>query len=1082
MNDSAISKAIAHTHFAIVAAIAFCLVVITLLYLTFSSGLTVKKLKLGGILVEQLYIKWDNALAVRVGSLTLAGGASEDGADLKTWHERLARLLGHADASWIGSVTVNALRSGDMNASFVYRPRGESVWTLHAKDYDAAGTLSYVQGKRGFLLEADANLTDVNTTVYAEGYIDLPGADIYLSGDVNVSNRVFLAAGVHAADDAVRLNVYSTDWFDSVAPLVLPMHLDSDIRQWIVDRAQGGPLMLHALRTTLPYDAPAKAFDALYGHVTFKNVRYAFANDPAAFEPAVAGKVDIVFRDKKLDIVPEEATFYGQSGGSTWLDIDFSGPHTVLDLYLRTTAALTPPLHRLIQSYGINLPFVQTEGLTDANLTLHVNLDGHDTNANGQFRIQKGAVDFSGLPMTLETAVIRVANADITINSLRAALFDGNVTAEVTGAFNPAIPRGNLHFSVLKARYGFGQSSLRLAPDRPPLEFDYRLAPAQDRLLFAASQWRLDEHNISVAAFDAPFDYGSLTLSLPKTAVALDDTARALLSGRIDLGAPAADLDLDLTRLQAGTFRSAQEHTRFHVVADHNLTIETNATSRWTADETPVSVGSLSVARRGSALYLAPTTVTVTNQVSGTVEGTLELATLSAELNVTRFRFEDEALEKLFESGESFSVYVVPLDNEYDVIVPSLNMLYSTRENGWKLHFFSLEGLKNRSPLLDEYNLTQSTLTVRSEDGGLPVDFTGSIDYPYALTLYKNKPVSEYHFSGRYDENGSVAFTVNDTIRVAIDGNISVRTNDIAYNLPELTRFYLDHHFEGDANATEAHQSVFIDANNTAIVFTDGRKAKADKIAVQYENDAIHSQLFKGRGGAMLDVKGENFYLYGKDLDDDFMEHFFKFSKFKGGNLDFYVIGDKNDFKGLVKIDGTTVYDYVLLNNLFAFINTVPALVTFSLPSYETEGIRIASAYAELQYHEGNLTVSGIKVDSKEMDFTGHGLIDYTADHIKMELTVKTSAGENIRKIPLVGYILVGDKSVFTTVNITGPVEDPRISSTIAKDIIVTPFNVLKRAFNFPVHYLEQLGSSGGDDTESAPEKKQITSGTPPIN
>ena len=544
-------------------------------------------------------------------------------------------------------------------------------------------------------------------------------------------------------------------------------------------------------------------------------------------------------------------------------------------------------------------------------------------------------------------------------------------------------------------------------------------------------------------------------------------TANALLWGRIDLDAPSADLDLDLTYLHVGTLRNAQPHTFFHIVADRNLTVDTNATSRWTAEQTSVSVGPVSVARRGHALALSPTAVTVTKQVSATVEGSFDLATYGTELNVTRFRFEDKTLEKLFASQEAFAVYVIPMENEYDIIVPSLNMLYSTKEEGWKLHFFSLQAFKNRSPLLNEYNLTQSTVTVLSEHGGYPIDFKGTIDYPYALTLYDNKPVSEYRFNGLYDENGSVTFTVNDAVHVAIDGNISVRSDKIQYNFPELYRFYLDHHFESDTNASGSHTPVFIDANNTAIVFTDGRKAKADKIAIQYESDMIHAQLIKGRGGAMLDVKGQKFYLFGKDLDDDFMEHFFKFSKFKGGSLDFYVIGDTSDFKGLVNISGTTVYDYVLLNNLFAFINTVPALVTFSLPSYETKGIKVSTAYAELQYHEGNLTVSGIKVDSKEMGFTGQGLIDYDSGTMKMELTVKTSAGENIRKIPLVGYILVGDKSVFTTVNITGPIDNPKVSSTIAKDIIVTPFNVLKRAFNFPVHYLEQFGSA----TSPKPEK-----------
>ena len=133
MNDSAISRAIAQTHFVIVAAIAFCLVVITLLYLSVSSGLTVKKLKLGGVYVEQLYIKWDNTLSVSIGTLSLERGTSEKGPDLQTWHKRLARILRHADDSWIGTITVASLRSGDARASFDYHPRGRSTFTIRSK-------------------------------------------------------------------------------------------------------------------------------------------------------------------------------------------------------------------------------------------------------------------------------------------------------------------------------------------------------------------------------------------------------------------------------------------------------------------------------------------------------------------------------------------------------------------------------------------------------------------------------------------------------------------------------------------------------------------------------------------------------------------------------------------------------------------------------------------------------------------------------------------------------------------------------------------------------------------------------------
>jgi len=1075
----------------IAAAIAFCLVVITVLYLTLTSGLQIKKLKLGSVLVEQLYIKWDNTLSVSIGSLAVKEGSGSRPFDLQKLRNRFAGVLRHANGSWIGSLRIARFESNGTSGSLYFDPHGRSTFLLGDEHYSVACTMDPLPDGKAFLIEANATSTDFNATLKTQGLLRLADANLFLTGNINVSDSIFLSVGLHAADDAAYMNLYSTKWFESVAPLVVPMHLDSSISQWIVDRAQGGPLMLHTLRTTLPYDAPEKALDNLYAHLTFENARYAFANDPTEFEPAVAREVTVVFKDKKLHIVPVDSTFYGQSGGSTWLDIDFGKPQTVLDLYLHTKAMLTPPLQRLTKSYGIDLPFIQTGGATEAELTLNINLEKLSTEASGRFRIQEGTVDFSGLPIELNATDISLANSDITIRSLHAKLFDGNVTASVEGEFDPAEPKGLLHFSVPRARFGMGHGQEAIALAGKPFQFDYVIRPKKERLLCDASQWRFGDHNISLSAFDAPFDFGSLRISLPKTLMAVDKKTKAYLSGPVDLKTPSADLDIDLVALEIGSFHAAQPHTYIHLQADENLSVETNTTSYWTKNETPLTVGPITVTKRNGTLKLRPVQVSMAKQFAATVDGVFDPETLSTELNVTDFRFEDKTLEGLFESTERFSVYIVPIDNEFDIIVPSLNLLYSTKGDGWKIHFFSLEAFKERSPILSEYNLTQSSFTAWTEQGGYPILFSGAVDYPYALTIYKDKPVSVYRFKGAFDANDTVQLTVNDAIDVSIGKTIELRSDRIDYNLPEFTRFYMDHLHEGrqiemnesndtnNTNESNESKTVLIDANNTSIVISDGRKAKADRIALQYEGGILHAQLFKGRGGAMLEVNGADFYLYGKGLDDDFMENIFKFSKFKGGTLDFYVIGNKDNFNGLVKIDDTTLRDYVLLNNLFAFMNTVPALVTFSLPSYEVKGIKIDSAYAELNYHNEILTVSGINVKSKEMDFAGQGVIDYNTDKMQMQLTVKTRAGENLRKIPVVGYILVGDKSAFTTVDITGPLEDPKISSTIAKDIIVTPFNLLKRAFNFPVHYLEQF-ERASQKPEKSSDSKQVPSDTPP--
>ena len=103
MNDNAISRAIAQTHLTIISVIAFCLIVITVLYLTLSSGIHLGKLKLGRLYAEKLYLKWDNALRVEIGTIALApSDAPEEPSSLLD----LQRLSGDIEPGWISTFTI----------------------------------------------------------------------------------------------------------------------------------------------------------------------------------------------------------------------------------------------------------------------------------------------------------------------------------------------------------------------------------------------------------------------------------------------------------------------------------------------------------------------------------------------------------------------------------------------------------------------------------------------------------------------------------------------------------------------------------------------------------------------------------------------------------------------------------------------------------------------------------------------------------------------------------------------------------------------------------------------------------------
>ncbi len=1094
MNDNTVKSAIESTHFIILSVLVFFLIVISTLYIVFSNGFQIHRLEIRGVEVRELYLKWEKGLRIEAGTIRLreSTGPKND-LDLQRMPAAVARVLAHAGDSWLYSLNLKNIRAGDSNASFFYAPKFRGFFDLKTPEADVHIDIVPLADSHRLQLLSRIFLYDFNATATGEGDVSFSDGTLFHRFDIDVAGRISLILRLEADTTALKADLASKRPFDSVAPLVTPLHLDPDIAQWIVDRAKGGPLVLHTLRTILPYSNPQKAIDNLYGHLTFYNARYAFTEHPEDFEPAVADHVTVVFKDKILNIVPVDATFYGQSGGSTRLDIDFNPPHPVLDLYLDTVARLTPDLHRLIASYSIDLPFVQTKGVTHADLTLRLDLQTKQIDADGRFRIREGEIDYSGTPIELNNTRVRLEGTEVTVETLSASLLDDAVHTAVEGSFDPVSENGRLRFHVTKAAFDTGGSTVSLAEESTPPSFDYIIFPRRDRLRFGPTEWIVNGRRIRIGGFEAPFSYARFELTLPPTPVRIDPILDMNLSGRIDLPGRHARLHADVTKFKIGKFRKNQPTVGIDMNYDETLDITIFKPTQWQSDETNLTLGPVHIVNTPDRLVLQPTWISIKNLMQAKVEGVFDPKTYATALTLSNLRFYNRSFGELFHKKDAFKVYVVPVEDFHvDVIVPSLNMLFSTLKEGWKLHFFSLEALVSDSPLLDEYNLTEGSLSIWSETGDFPFMFDGEIDYPYALTVFDKKPVNKFRFKGVMHESGLTNATVNDRIRIDIDDTIKITSDHVAFNSPELVRFYLEHKAPSPAkNGTDGRgggeKTVWIDANDTAIVFGGGREAPADRIAVQYDKETIGAQLFKGKGGAILDVREDRFYLYGNNLDDEFMNRFFKFSRFKGGSLSFYIIGDTRKFDGLVRIDDTRIYDYALLNNLFALINTVPALVTFSLPSYEQRGIKIKQAYADLHYRDGNLSISGLKVDSKELDFAGQGILDYSRDTIDLTLNVKTRAGENVRKIPLVGYILVGDdNSVMTSFKISGRMEDPNITNTIAKDIVVAPFNILKRTLNFPLHYLEELQKAHPGKPSPRHRKRksphQITSGVPELH
>ncbi len=75
-----------------------------------------------------------------------------------------------------------------------------------------------------------------------------------------------------------------------------------------------------------------------------------------------------------------------------------------------------------------------------------------------------------------------------------------------------------------------------------------------------------------------------------------------------------------------------------------------------------------------------------------------------------------------------------------------------------------------------------------------------------------------------------------------------------------------------------------------------------------------------------------------------------------------------------------------------------------------------------------------------------------------LDISMVTQRTDTIRKIPVGGYILHGEKGEASmTIKIKGGYDDPEVTHSLFKDIASKPFNVLFRVLGLPIHALEEL-------------------------
>jgi len=1031
-------------------------------------GIHVEHFSWKNIQLKNCNIVWDGKIRVSIKTINILPEDIENSSLPGVTDMRGYLLAARYAGSFISEASVENLISKNFSGAFKYTGWSAGVPGLiqvSSPDITCDVTIHY--DGNDFLLEIKELSSNAYQSVIT-GSARITDEDL-VTGTLLADIAGVLPLSLTFAADNKSLS-FATDkpvTVSSITPVVDLFQLSPKISPWISQYLKGSSYQLNSLEGRLLWDDPASFLQSVYAKVRVQDCQYTFAQ---GVEPIKSEYTDVVFENSVLSIYPHNAQFYGQDCEKSRVKIDFTEPtKVILTAYIDTHAVIDDDIINLLGHYRIAMPVKQLEGTTATDLVLEINLSAFDLDATATFKVDQGIFEYEGMTLDVSDCIVLLKNTNITIQRMQLT-YPEAFTVKVSGDIALNEKYGDISINVVDSKFKAGDSELILHNGSETLSYLYHIRPDGNSVESTASTWQFDSNLFHLAPFKASFNPRSQIMSVPPTVVKTTKSqSEAKISGKINIKSRAADLLLDFNAYRRGNIELAQPHWNLGVHIGNGLKIHHRETSKWLINNIATTLSPNEIHYKNDELTIKNGHFTYGDFFEGSVDGSFNFKTRKGSFFLSKLDLKNDTIGTLLSDYDGFEVIVSSDEKSTEFYIPMLDVtIESAEDSGWQVTFRDLDKLGGRFPFFKRYHLTDGTISFGSKNGKKPYHFQGTITYPYSLFVVGDSTVNHLDFSGTIAEE-KISAQVIEKLSITIDEKITITSDDVEYNIVEVVKLLKNISKVSDASAKKDHsRQIELTARNSSLYFRPESRVLADKLLLRIEDGKTVLWLEHESGNAAFVAEDGEFSLDGVDLDDTFMEALLPGSNFSGGTLSFAGRGRLENFAARFKVQNTTLENYVVMNNVLAFVNTIPALLTFSVPDYDKDGIVVESALLDLSYGDKLYTVNSFDVIASQLTIRGVGHASLFDDNINLKLNLITEGRKDLSKIPLVGYVLVGDEKVPSIkLEVTGKLSDPDIQNSAFEEVVTLPFDIGLRVLSLPFNWVDDLFSDENPSTDN---------------
>lgn len=346
------------------------------------------------------------------------------------------------------------------------------------------------------------------------------------------------------------------------------------------------------------------------------------------------------------------------------------------------------------------------------------------------------------------------------------------------------------------------------------------------------------------------------------------------------------------------------------------------------------------------------------------------------------------------------------------------------------------------------------------QDGKLDINFTdpenlsfsGNVNTTILPLSLNGVPVTHYSFTGN---------------RTSKRLDVSINDKKISLILTEMLRIRLrdylltmDLQKEGNTKRTASPFPITL-SGPKSLITSEKLAILTKSFRAQLKGSGIDFAAELSQGKILFESNDAGMSLTATDMDANLAQDFFSFANLEKGKFNLSLKGKSpEDYEGYVEFSNVVIKDMALLNNVLSFINTVPALATFSSPGFDSNGYHVSEGIVLFTMSGKLLTIDKLRTNGTTINTEAEGWIDFENNILKvnLELISLKDYSKILSKIPWAGYIILGENgSISTSLLISGNRNAPKITTNLTSEIIMLPLNMVKRTITWPFNLFNKI-------------------------